>query len=119
MKKFISAVLATFLTVTSFSAVSIASADTTEPEPATLSAEFVSQITENGSKLPNTYAKIKKGENITLGYFGGSVTNGFANANPPYNPTAPSQGDNCWRGRSKVWLNDTYGTPNNLTINSS
>ncbi len=116
MKKFLSVVLAAMLTLTGIGTVSFAQAE----DAAEIAAEtaettsFISQITENSSAIPNTYAKIKKGEDIHLGYFGGSVTNGYAPANA-YNP-APQQGVNCWRGLSQTWLHETYGVPNGITI---
>lgn len=113
MKKFLSIMLAALMAVSSFALVSSAN-EAIEEETAEVTAELVSQVNETGSKIPNTYAKIMNGEDIHLGYFGGSVTNGYAPANA-YNP-APSQGVNCWRGLSQTWLHETYGIPNNITI---
>lgn len=113
MKKFLSIMLAALMSVSTFALVS--SADEAADESAELAAELVSQVNATGSIIPNTYAKIKNGEDIHLGYFGGSVTNGYAGTNP-YSPVAPTQGENCWRGRSQTWLNETYGTPNGITI---
>ena len=113
MKKFLSIMLAALMSVSTFALVS--SADEAADESAELAAGLVSQVNATGSKIPNTYAKIKNGEDIHLGYFGGSVTNGYAGTNP-YSPVAPTQGVNCWRGRSQTWLNETYGTPNGITI---
>lgn len=115
MKKFISVMLASVLSITSLGMTAFAG-EAAEDKDAELASTFVSQITENGSKIPNTYARMKKGENVNLGYFGGSVTNGYAKANPPYNPTAPSQGVNCWRGLSQRWLQSEYGTANGMTF---
>ncbi len=112
MKKFLSIMLAALMSVSTFALVS--SADEAADESAELAAELVSQVNATGSKIPNTYAKIKKGEDIHLGYFGGSVTNGYAPANA-YNE-APQQGVNCWRGLSQTWLHETYGVPNGITI---
>ena len=75
----------------------------TSNEEATLAATEVLQVTATGSKLPNTYAKIKNGQKINLGYLGGSVTNGYGPANA-YNPNAVVQGVECWRGLSRAWL---------------
>jgi len=116
MKKFLSVVLAAMLTLTGIGTVSFAQAEDAAEvaEETAETTSFISQITENGSAIPNTYAKIKKGEDIHLGYFGGSVTNGYAPSNA-YNP-APQQGVNCWRGLSQTWLHETYGVPNGITI---
>ena len=118
MKKFLSIMLAALLSLTSMSAVAFAADDASVEEEADVQAEsttLVSQVTAKGSKIPNTYAKIKNGQDINLGYFGGSVTNGYAGTNQ-YSPVAPSQGVNCWRGLSQTWLAETYGVPNGITI---
>ncbi len=49
------------------------------------------------SLLPNVYAKMKNNEKIHIGYFGGSVTNGYG---------ATSQSEKSWRYYSRVWLAD-------------
>lgn len=57
-----------------------------------------------GSLLPNVYAKMKNGENITVAYFGGSVTEGMGQ----------SSSGNCWRDLSCKWLDETYGKVNGV-----
>ena len=116
MKKFLSIMLAALMAVSSFALVSSAN-EAIEEETAEVTAELVSQVNETGSKIPNTYAKIKNGEDIHLGYFGGSVTNGYGPAmNATYHDGSVKQGEECWRGLSQTWLNETYGTPNGITI---
>ncbi len=117
MKKFLSITLAAMLSLASLGITAYA-AETEEDanlaDDAKLSATEVLQVTETGSKIPNTYAKMVKGIDVNLGYFGGSVTNGYAPAND-YNP-APSQGVNCWRGLSQTWLQEEYGTAYGMTF---
>ncbi len=61
------------------------------------------------SRLPNTYAKMLKGEEIRVGYFGGSVTNGYGvDTSKGY-----TQDKDSWRGKSLKWLNDTYSAKYN------
>ncbi len=59
---------------------------------------------EKGSLLPNVYAKMKNGEDITVAYFGGSVTEGMGQ----------SSSGNCWRDLSCNWMNENYGVPNGV-----
>ncbi len=117
MKKFLSITLAAMLSLASLGITAYAAKteeDVNLADDAKLSATEVLQVTETGSKIPNTYAKMVKGIDVNLGYFGGSVTNGYAPAND-YNP-APSQGVNCWRGLSQTWLQEEYGTAYGMTF---
>ncbi|MBR5307655.1 MAG: hypothetical protein IKU43_02710 [Clostridia bacterium] len=53
--------------------------------------------------LLNTLYKIKSGEQVTVGYFGGSVTGGTGSTNA---------NSLSWRGLSRDWLRDTYAAYN-------
>lgn len=61
------------------------------------------------SLLPNVYAKMRaEGEKtIKIGYFGGSVTNGYGTI---------SDRSLCWRERTTSWLNEAYGDTFNVTF---
>lgn len=116
MKRIIASAMA-LLMIASSLAFTVFAKETSNEE-ATLAATEVLQVTATGSKLPNTYAKIKNGQKINLGYLGGSVTNGYGPANA-YNPNPVVQGVECWRGLSRTWLQDTYGTPNGIQISET
>ena len=57
-------------------------------------------MSDTVTRLPNVCAKIRAGKTIRVGYFGGSVTNGYG---------ATDQNETSWRGLSLKWLNDTFG----------
>lgn len=113
MKKITSVLISALLFVASLSVCSFSAlgktANSSENSQAILSEEKDDSLIPNtfesvASLIPNTYAKMVNGEDIHLGYFGGSVTNGYG----------ANQGVNCWRGLSQRWLQETYGTKYNM-----
>lgn len=116
MKRIIASAMAILMIASTLAFTAFAREESNEE--AALAATEVLQVTAKGSKLPNTYAKIKNGQKINLGYLGGSVTNGYGPANA-YNPSPVVQGVECWRGLSRAWLQDTYGTPNGIQISET
>ncbi len=70
----------------------------------TVSVGFSVSADNTGSALPNTYAKLQKGENIHVGYFGGSVTNGYGVTTS----AGYTQDKDSWRGKSLAWLNEQF-----------
>lgn len=88
MKKIISVFLAVLLTVTSLG----------------ITSNVFASNDKTVSALSNTYAKLQNGERIHVGYFGGSVTNGYGvNKDAGY-----SQDKDSWRGKSLTWLNEQF-----------
>ncbi len=62
---------------------------------------------EKPTALINTLYKIQAGEQVTVGYFGGSVTGGTGS-------DAPEK--NSWRGLSRDWLKNTFASVNTNII---
>ena len=48
--------------------------------------------------LRNSAYKLKNNKKLTVGYFGGSITEGAGASDP----------SNCWRSLTTQWLRDTY-----------
>lgn len=56
--------------------------------------EFLLSHTDFAPRLPNTLCRLTKEKKLTVGYFGGSITEGG--------------GENGWRGRNNAWLRKQF-----------
>ncbi len=69
------------------------------PSVIAATAKHKDHIVNRGNGLRNTYAKITKGEEVNVFYFGGSVTNGSG---------ATRLDEDSWRGLTGKWLRTNF-----------
>ena len=70
------------------------------------SNEFAEYINKRGTDLQNTYNKLVNDKELTVVYFGGSVTNGYG----------IQEGEECWRTMIGNWIQNSFpeATVNNI-----